>query len=88
MIDLTVFMANAAIIVPAIITVTKLFTDLIDKNGKFYRYYPAIPIVLGMVASILLANPFTWQTVGLGIIVYGLAPGEAYKLTKTTVLGN
>jgi hypothetical protein len=85
--DLKLFVENAAILIPAIIFVTWVVTNYVDPKNRWERFYPLLPILFGSVASFILASPLTWQTVAIGVFVYGLGAGQAYKLGKTTILG-
>lgn len=85
--NLTTFVENAGILVPIIIGATAVFTQLVDKAGKFERFYPLVPFLLGVVGAVVLASPKVWDQIVVGIFMYGFGAMGTYKIAKTTILG-
>lgn len=73
-------------VVAGIIAITKVITGF-DKEGKYARWYPIIPAILGIAAAILATSPFAWRTFGNNALIYTGAATYLYKVGKTTVLG-
>jgi len=72
-------------VVGGIIAITKVITGF-DKKGKYARWYPVIPAVLGIAAAIFATSPFVWRTFGNNAIIYTGAATYLYKVGKTTIL--
>lgn len=67
-----------------------MFTEFIkslDKDNKFTRFYPVVPLLLGVVAAFATAETITFQTVVAKIILYVGPATYIYKFGKTTVMG-
>jgi len=73
-------------VVAGIIAITKVITGF-DKEGKYARWYPVIPAILGIAAAYFATAPFVWRTFGNNALIYTGAATYLYKVGKTTVLG-
>ncbi len=85
--DITLLFNVAAI--AAIIAVTKVITTF-DGAGRLARFYPLFPLVLAVIPAILLAKPLAlanWQAIAMDWFTIGAGAAYAYKLGKTTLLG-
>ena len=74
------------VIVGAIMAAMEIIKSL-DKEKKLCRLYPLFVALLGVVAALFKANPFTWQTVGYQVMVYVAVPSYIFKFGKTTIMG-
>lgn len=66
------------------------FTEVIksfDKDNKYWRWYPVIPLVLGIVAAFATAESITFQKVLEKSILYVGPATYIFKFGKTTVMG-
>jgi hypothetical protein len=77
--------------VPAgIIGVILILTGMIkalDKANKFTRFYPLIPLVLGVGFAFLWTNPWAWKIFGYNVLLFACGSSYVYKVGKTTILG-
>jgi hypothetical protein len=73
-------------IIGSIIALTKLITSM-DKGRKLERLYPAIPLILGIIAALFVTVPLEWQAYGANVLMLGPTAAYIYKFGKTTVLG-
>ena len=85
--NLSVFVENSGFLIPVIIGATAVFTQLVDKANRFTRFYPLVPLLLGTVAAVVLAQPKAWDQILVGVFMYGFGAMGAYKIGKTTILG-
>ena len=58
-----------------------------DTKQRFKRFYVLIPAILGIVAALALAQPFTWQEILKQALIYAGVASWVYKTGKTAVLG-
>lgn len=73
-------------VIGAIIALTELVKGL-DKENKYTRFYPIIPMVLGTVAALFKTTPLTWQGYGENWLLYVGLSTYIFKAGKTTLLG-
>ena len=57
-----------------------------DSANKFKRFYPVIPLALGLLAAYFKTDPFTWKTFGSAAIIYVGTSSYMFQFGKTTLL--
>lgn len=72
-------------VIGAILALTSVIKSL-DKQEKFTRFYPVIPLVLGIVAAVAKTVPFQWQLALENLIKYVGVSTYIFKFGKTTIL--
>ena len=84
MMDLLTMGADAALVggIIALCNVIKGF----DKENKFKRFYPLLPLALGVASAYFKTAPFSWQAYGVNAIVYVGAASYLFQFGKTTIL--
>ena len=68
---------------------TLLITKVFDPDKKFSRWYPLIPVVLGLIAAVsfsVVAGSFELSVYIKTSISYAGISAIGYKLIKSTVL--
>lgn len=78
--EFSTFGLNAGIIA-GIVGITQVF-KMADKGKKFKRFYVLIPLVLGGVAGVALAEPLTAGKAITGAIAYAGVASYAYSAVK------
>lgn len=73
-------------VIGAIIAITEVVKGF-DKQGKFTRWYPLIPMILGTGAAFFKTVPLTWQGYGENWLLYVGLSTYIFKAGKTTLLG-
>lgn len=73
-------------VIGAIIAMTEVVKGF-DKEEKFKRFYPVIPLVLGTAAALFKTTPLTWQGYGENWLLYVGLSTYIFKAGKTTLLG-
>jgi hypothetical protein len=84
--DLTTIGIDVAL-VAAIVGVTKVLTFVFDPKAVLSRWYPLLPLLLGIPAAMAKFWFDGALKVVLMAFVYGALAAYAYKTGKTTILG-
>ncbi len=72
--------------IAAILAATEVIKSF-DVNNKLWRFYPVIPLVLGIIAAFATADTLTFQKVLEKTILYVGPATYIFKFGKTTLLG-
>ena len=87
--DLASLGVDAGIVI-GIVALTQVITGLIKNRDKWERWFPLIPIALGLVAAVSMA--MTGNTFDIAIFIqralaYAGVASLVYKTGKTTIMG-
>ena len=58
-----------------------------DSANKFKRFYPVLPLALGLLAAYFKTEPFTAKAFGAAAIIYVGTSSYLFQFGKSTILG-
>jgi hypothetical protein len=58
-----------------------------DSTTKYKRFYPVLPLALGLLAAYFKTDPFAWKAFGLAGIIYVGTSSYMFQFGKTTLFG-
>lgn len=69
----------------AIVGISELIKNKLDKENKFKKFYVLLPLIISFIAATFVSEPFTWQEYLKNVFIYTGISSYAYDLIKNKI---
>lgn len=69
----------------AIVGISELIKNKLDKKNKFKRFYILLPLIISFIAAIFVSEPFTWQEYLKNVFIYTGVSSYGYNVIKNSI---